>query len=162
MFEYAANVLKEGVEKVEWFPEYGCLIIEHDIFDHVADTVALRVLGLDEHQFELHGGRNCSVYDHTSRATDFVDLYVGLAVKDNDVIQKFQNIYAIASQRTGDKRSGRRGNQGHQKTPAFIHALTRQAYACKCENKCGCFEEAPNGGFTDCGLHTGGLPRDTR
>ena len=43
--------------------------------------------------------------------------------------------------------------QGHQKTPAFIHALYREAF--------GKPNQTPRGGFTDVGLHTGGQERDT-
>lgn len=42
---------------------------------------------------------------------------------------------------------------GHQKTPAFIRALFRQAF--------GATNQCPRGGFTDVGQHTGSKERDT-
>lgn len=68
-------------------------------------------------------------------------------------------------QRKGDARSAAGGRKGHQKTPAMMRAVALQALATLEAKVAGdkreLPEELPKGGFTDVGLHTGGLPRDT-
>ena len=61
------------------------------------------------------------------------------------------------SKRHGDKRSAAGGKQGHQRTPAFIHAILKQSL----DNNTSSDEMQPLGGLTDVGLHTGGEKRDT-
>jgi hypothetical protein len=58
----------------------------------------------------------------------------------------YQEIFAKATEKAGDDRSAAKGSQGHQKTPAFIHALCTQALS-------GNPEAAirPKGGLTDVG-----------
>lgn len=51
-----------------------------------------------------------------------------------------------------------KGAKGLQRTPAFVHGLVLAALAgAASASGAG----APRGGFTDVGLHTGGIPRDT-
>ena len=61
-----------------------------------------------------------------------------------------------AQQRKGDKRSAAANDQGNQKTPTMIQAVLVDALASEEDGV-----TAPRGGFTDVGLHTGGLPRNT-
>ena len=61
-----------------------------------------------------------------------------------------------AAERKGDKRSAAGNEQGNQKTPAMIQAVLQDALAKREEGV-----TPPRGGFTDVGLHTGGLPRNT-
>jgi hypothetical protein len=78
-----------------------------------------------------------------------------------------QELMSDAQSRTGDRRSAAGGQQGHQRTPAFVYALVRQAL----EDTKGdhgtsggvaaAGMQQPRGGFMDVGLHTGGTPRDT-
>jgi hypothetical protein len=86
-------------------------------------------------------------------------------------LRTLQDLLRKAEARKGDNRSAAGGKQGHQKTPAFVHALALQALEitiAEGEAGCGSNDEAdeveprqPRGGFTDVGLHTGGTPRDT-
>eukprot|EP00978_Attheya_sp_CCMP212_P023960 scaffold74582_cov30-Attheya_sp.AAC.1 len=77
----------------------------------------------------------------------------------------FNRFLSNAMQRKGDKRSATGNQQGHQFTPALIHALLLQAKNCPClpeGDNCSCSEQLPPmGGFTDNGRHTGGEPRNT-
>lgn len=70
-----------------------------------------------------------------------------------------------ASLKRGKKRSAAGGQQGHQKTPAMIVALLKDAKAAlPCVNTAEWSpqgEFVPHDGFTDVGLHTGGRPRET-
>lgn len=72
-----------------------------------------------------------------------------------------------AQERKGEKRSAAGNNQGHQKTPAFLHALVLDAVLVVLKNidlddfiQSG-RQHPPRGGFTDVGLHTGGQYRNT-
>ena len=65
-------------------------------------------------------------------------------------------LLAQAAARKGEKRTAAANDQGHQKTPSMIKAVLEDALAGRDD---GC--TAPRGGFTDVGLHTGGLPRNT-
>lgn len=73
-----------------------------------------------------------------------------------------QAVMAQVAERKGDARSAAGGRQGHQKTPAMVRAAALQALAqLRAEEGAKVAEEVPQGGFTDVGLHTGGLPRGT-
>ncbi|KAK3247009.1 hypothetical protein CYMTET_43478 [Cymbomonas tetramitiformis] len=61
---------------------------------------------------------------------------------------------------TGGKRSAANNKQGHQKTPSFILALVRDARNAVAGDA-PATKSAPLGGFTDVGLHTGGIARST-
>ena len=65
-------------------------------------------------------------------------------------------LLAKAAQRKGDKRSAAANDQGNQKTPTMIQAIMVDALSGREEGV-----TAPRGAFTDVGLHTGGLPRNT-
>ena len=84
----------------------------------------------------------------------------------------FEMLLAEVQQRKRDKRSAVNG-QGHQKTPAMVYALLKQAQQVDWETDIVDGDEQdimrvaskpevlPQGGFTDVGLHTGGKPRNT-
>ena len=118
------------------------------------------MIGLDEHELEVHSGSNG--YEFSSVAKSYRCLHVGeLTTGDNRkrFDTKFANLLKEAQSRTGDERSAAGEKQGHQKTPAFIHAILVQALG---NIDIGLNSEVlPKGGFTDVGLHTGGNPRDT-
>jgi hypothetical protein len=86
-------------------------------------------------------------------------------------LELLHNLIRQAEMVTGNSRSAAGGKQGHQKTPAFVHALALKALEitiAEAEAGSGSKDEAeeveprqPRGGFTDVGLHTGGTPRDT-
>ena len=72
---------------------------------------------------------------------------------------RLKKLLCEAEARTGDKRSAASGKHpGHQKTPAFVLSLVKTAVTINVEGK---RPYLPKGGFTDVGLHTGGIPRDT-
>lgn len=80
--------------------------------------------------------------------------------KQWDVLfSNLQEALATASERKGDRRTAAGGNQGHQRTPAMISALLKDAKAALDGDSTA--DHLPAGGFTDVGLHTGGSPRDT-
>lgn len=98
---------------------------------------------------------------------------------DGSMVKAFdrhlQAAMAVVAERKGDARSAALGRQGHQKTPAMVAAAVQQALAqtraeAAAAARSGSSgpgqapvvpEAVPQGGFTDVGLHTGGLPRDT-
>jgi hypothetical protein len=140
---------------MQFFPGYGCVLIFHNDIVQRHDSLSITILGLDSHDHVVHSGHN--QYQFSSIAQNYAEIHVGeigLATKQ-DFLNRFQKLLDKASCRKGDKRSAAGGKQGHQKTPAFIHALLVQALNYNCP------EVLPRGGFTDVGLHTGGEARDT-
>ena len=117
-------------------------------------------MGLDKFELEVQEGTTFSSFAH-----HFQSFGIGPGAREQMELvfgEKFTKIFDNASARTGKSRSASVGKQGHQRTPVYIRALFQQAYQCDCDGKCFCEEVLPKGGMTDCGLHTGGLERDTR
>ena len=86
----------------------------------------------------------------------------------NNLIAVLHTLLKEAEYRKKNKRSAAFNEQGHQKTPAFIHALLLGAFDVvssgmdqKDADDNAVEKHKARGGFTDVGLHTGGLPRDT-
>jgi hypothetical protein len=166
-FEYTINAFESGkqegnsVPRIEWFPAYGCAIIYHTARGQWSSKINIDVIGLDKHEQEVHFGKTS--YQFSSTAKSFVCLHVGEINAENigNFLTKFQKLFNAKIQKTGNERSAAGGRQGHQRTPAFIHAVLRQTLACPCEGKCSCKDFLPLGGLTDVGLHTGGEKRDT-
>ena len=147
---------------IQWFPGYGCVLILHNEIVQRHDSLSVTVLGLDSHEHVVHSGQ--SQYQSSSIANNFAEIHVGEIVLSSkqDFLSRFLKLFLEASNRKGDKRTAPAGGkQGHQKTPAFIHALLVQALKCHCLDECSCEKVPPRGGFTDVGQHTGGLARDT-
>ena len=121
------------------------------------DKVSLTLVCLDGWKFEMQGGSSRS---HFSSATDVTPLHVGIV--SHQEFDKFCSIFLRklekVKSRTGEERSAATNKQGHQKTPSMIQALMMDTLAAL-EN--GDVSTLPRGGFTDVGLHTGGLPRNT-
>jgi hypothetical protein len=155
---------------LEYFPEYGSLVMAHPHPQQLAGMVSVTVLGMDEYQFGLHPTTTTTGYDYLSQAPTYKVLFVGTLV-DSDLDRfksRFLQILSTArNECKGNKRSAaKKGDQGHQFTPALIHAMLIQAKRCKCcssndNNTCKCSPVPPKGGFTDNGQHTGGNPRNT-
>lgn len=161
---YCTLVLRDADNKISWFPQYGCALLEEHGAGCIARTVALNTIGLDAYHFEMHGFRGSNKHNHTSYANDYEILHIGTSTQETVKIfhKKFSRLLDKASSRKGDHRSAADGRQGHQRTPAFIHALQRQAFLCRCPKSCcSCPPQVPRGGFSDVGLHTGGAGRDT-
>lgn len=147
----------EAFERVEWFPGYGCALMK-SVSGCPSGEVTLNLIALDLHRFQTTSKLSASGYNYvdTAFATDFEILHIGIG--DLEELPKleraFQHLLSSAQEKTGDQRSARGVKQGHQRTPAFIHALYRQVLL-------GSVNELPRGGMTDVGLHTGGVQRST-
>ncbi|KAL3804145.1 hypothetical protein HJC23_013664 [Cyclotella cryptica] len=141
---------------VEWLPGYGSAVMK-SVYGCSSGEVTLNLIALDQHRFQTTSKLSASGYDYvdTAFATDFEVLHIGICTLDQlpTVDDAFRRLLSSAQAKTGDARSARGGKQGHQRTPAFIHALYRQVF--------GSGEELPRGGMTDVGLHTGGKQRST-
>ncbi len=145
---------------INWFPGYGCVVLFHHANDQWSGEISIDVIGLDKHEHEMHFGKN--QYQSTSLAESYTTLHVGTIAVDEKVMfdTKFRQKFDEKRARKGDERSAAGGKQGHQKTPAFIHAVLIEALTCECNEDCAC-NVLPIGGLTDVGLHTGGLEGDT-
>lgn len=77
-------------------------------------------------------------------------------MKSLDIVKSgFHKGMSRAQEEKGEKRSAGSNAQGHQFTPSMIHALLMEAASSSGT------KSSPKGGFTDCGIHTGGHPRNT-
>jgi hypothetical protein len=167
LMESAKNDDGSCIQWLNFFPEYGCLVVAHSHDQHsLVGTVRVKVLGLDAYEFGLHPRTEDRTYDHVSHAGKFKPIDVGtLHSSDLDRFKTrlFQILSTARTQCGGDGRSASGGKQGHQYTPAFIHAIARQAKTCPCaiKKECNCTKVVPKGAFTDNGRHTGGEPRNT-
>ena len=141
---------------IEWLPKYGAAILGRPT---IHGEYHLSVIGLDKWEFVVHSspqGRS-----HTAYSSGYsIAFAMNTEAQWGDLIQKFRKIFSKAIQNTGNKRSAYYNEQGHQKTPAFIYAVLNDAITqIQVETEHNLTK--PRGGFTDVGLHTGGLPRDT-
>ena len=151
------NCKTQSIPCIEWSPDYGCAIIFHSAQDQCSTNMKLNVSGLDKHEEEVHIGEKG--YQFSSVANSYVNLHVGeKRMEEKEKFwNRFQSTLSIVSKRHGDQRSAAGGKQGHQRTPAFIHAILKQSL----DNNTSSDEMQPLGGLTDVGLHTGGEKRDT-
>jgi hypothetical protein len=148
-----------AIKWLKWLPRYGSIIVAHAFPGQIPGTVALSVLGLDPHSLSLHAQRpgESGVYDYLGRASDYVELSVGLVLEKSlqEITKRFEQGLADAQKEIGERRSAGHNAQGHQLTPSMIQAILLDAAA-----PTGT-KHKPAGGFTDCGIHTGGRPRNT-
>lgn len=162
----AANVLlgKElcgrSIERVE--TGYGAVVIvAGDSTDSTASHVW--VIGLDEWKFRIHAG---APTPEAGRAP--VQFHAGkIATASRSVFRTFYgHVISTAQTKHGDQRSAQNAGGGHQKTPAFIDAVAREAVRLVNAGVRELTKEykpdlKPRGGTTDVGRHTGGEARDT-
>jgi hypothetical protein len=72
-----------------------------------------------------------------------------------------QTVHTLAEQRRQAKVK-EHSKSGFQRTPAFILAVIKDALVqLQPQQGCSRQDSMPRGGFTDVGLHTGGMPRAT-
>lgn len=142
-------------ERIDFMPEYGCALMKSKA-GCASGVIALNLIALDLHQFETRSERTPDGYHYVDDASPggYQVLHVG---KCNLVDLKarrevFSSKLAAARTRTGEKRSAAGGEQGHQRTPGFIHALCREAFGMQ-------QTQLARGGWTDVGMHTGGQER---
>lgn len=159
-FQFAIQILKKSDQcsNCLWLPGYGCAVLK-STNGCQSGEVALNLISLDLHRFETRSKSSSGVHSYvdTGIATDYEVLHIGTCTIEElpEKEQAFQSLLAKVQSRTGDKRSASGGKQGHQRTPAFIHALWQQVFSASA------VEVLPRGGFTDVGLHTGGESRST-
>jgi hypothetical protein len=148
-----------AIKWLKWLPRYGSAIVAHSFPGQIPGTVALSVLGLDPHCLSLHATRpgESGEYDYLGRASDYVELSIGLVLEMSlkEIAERFEHGLSNAQKETGERRSAGHNAQGHQLTPVMIQALLLDAAAPTGTKR------KPAGGFTDCGIHTGGHPRNT-
>ncbi|KAG3203591.1 hypothetical protein PC128_g2483 [Phytophthora cactorum] len=141
-----------------WLPMYGCAIQRTMLS---ATKVELKVIFVDGWERMLHflpTGQcvHCSV-PKTYHFLCCGDL-------DTDLVEKYEDAFQLellqAQRRHGSLRSAKTHELGHQKTPQFIKAVVQRAIASITGISESC-SITPQGGTTDVGQHTGGLPRDT-
>lgn len=149
---------------VSWTPfsEYGCsLVAVSSLGCNGFETARLHLLGPDQWAFNIE--ISCS--SASPPVGLFVDLCVGELPRANlqALLETVATLLRKAKQKKGDQRSAAGGKQGHQKTPAFIEALVRDALKGAVEDRTveDRTKHQPKGGFTDVGLHTGGEARVT-
>lgn len=165
ILSWATGVLMDRGEgrslRVEWFGEYGCGAIMEDsssssqvfpICTHIT------LISLDAWRFCVHTGAGGRQF--TSHSDMYEVLHVGEVADPVEFLALFsKNLADAQHERKGDKRSAASNIQGHQRTPAFIFAVMRDAIKELAGN--GRTHMPPPGGFTDVGLHTGGRARPT-
>ncbi|KAG4063611.1 hypothetical protein PC123_g1597 [Phytophthora cactorum] len=141
-----------------WLPMYGCAIQRTMLS---ATKVELKVIFVDGWERMLHflpTGQcvHCSV-PKTYHFLCCGDL-------DTDLVEKYEDAFQLellqAQRRHGSLRSAKTHELGHQKSPQFIKAVVQRAIASITGISESC-SITPQGGTTDVGQHTGGLPRDT-
>jgi hypothetical protein len=149
---------------IRWLPDYASAIIVHHANFQLPGTVNITIIGLDSHSFSMHHD-DADGYMHEADALDYKIRMAGTTEEEKvrAFWARFNEILMTAQTSRGGRRSAAGGDQGHQFTPALIHAVATQSINCPCEETkaCSCQELVPKGGFTDVGCHTGGLPRNT-
>lgn len=142
---------EEPHERIDWMPKYGCALMKSKA-GCTSGVIALNLISLDLHQFDTRSEPSSNGYNYVDNAssTGYQLLHIGTCDIDDLKTRQdsFSGKLAAAQTRTGDKRSAAGGQQGHQKTPAFIHALYREVFSMQ--------HQSPRGRWTDVGMHTGG------
>lgn len=147
---------------VKWFPEYACALIS--TVEHVG-VVNLRLVSLDGWQFHMHAGSTGRTHCGLAGSDAAVALCIDPVPRCRweEYCSFADELLAKAKTRTAEKRSAEGNAQGNQKTPAMIQAVLIDARLGLDNHevipKDGLTK--PRGGFTDVGLHTGGLKRNT-
>ena len=147
---------------VKWFPEYACALIS--TVEHVG-VVNLRLVSLDGWQFHMHAGSTGRTHCGLAGSDAAVALCIDPVPRCRweEYCSFADELLAKAKKRTAEKRSAEGNAQGNQKTPAMIQAVLIDARLgldnLQTIPKDGLTK--PRGGFTDVGLHTGGLKRNT-
>lgn len=124
----------------------GCYILR--LTRVLDDRLFLYVLGLDKWKFCEYK----SVTYAECEGTALVHCGVIDVCDVDKVKEEFHSKMAEAEKSHGDKRNAGANDVGNQKTPGFVAFILRKALGIKSEN---------TGGFTDVGMHTGTVPRNT-
>lgn len=145
-----------GGVSLHFYGAYGCVLAActpAETCGPVAET-QLVLLAPECWRYEIRGNSS------TALPTALSNLSVGVVARselDAMLSEVAQRISTAEQTIRGDDRSAKgTERQGLQKTPAWVQAVFWDALA-----KTGAPQQAPCGGFTDVGLHTGGIPRAT-
>ncbi|PRW58669.1 hypothetical protein C2E21_2704 [Chlorella sorokiniana] len=165
----------DGLASAWSYGEYGCLVVplqpgQPDI-GPVPGSLSLLLVGLDSWRWDVHSTDGGGI-QHTATCDGSSVLCLGQVASSQlgALRRNMDSAMAAVAERKGDARSAAIGRQGHQKPPAMVAAALRQALAqTHSDASAGKGKQQavkvpeclPQGGFTDVGLHTGGLPRDT-
>lgn len=141
-----------------WLPMYGCAIQRTMLS---ATKVELKVIFVDGWERMLHFLPTGQCVHGSAPKTHHLLCCADLSA---NLMKKYDAAFQLellqAQRRHGSKRSAKTHELGHQKTPQFIKAVVQRAVASATD-----VDESssitPQGGTTDVGQHTGGLPRDT-
>ncbi|KAI8827365.1 hypothetical protein BJ741DRAFT_556087 [Chytriomyces cf. hyalinus JEL632] len=156
-FGLTSAIPQQGVpvRVYRWFPGYGCALLLELICEGM---LGVKLLFPDRW---AHKSKRIATGESVEYSVPLSNEAMFFSTVDSDLFisrqfeEAFDKALMNAETRTGDRRTAAAGQQGHQKTPAFIAALVRQVLASTRA------EEHPFGGTTDVGLHTGGRPRCT-
>ncbi|KAJ3031469.1 UNVERIFIED_CONTAM: hypothetical protein HDU68_003800 [Siphonaria sp. JEL0065] len=145
-----------------WFPEFGCALVLESVD---MTEFSLQLLFLDKWEYYSRRRGTGHHDEYSSPSLDSVGLiHVGTVEKelfDSRFAPCFNDSFSTSRKRYGEQRSAASGQQGHQKTPAFIKAVLLQTLTAM-QVKAGSVDPfVPFGATTDVGLHTGGKPRST-
>ena len=158
-----SGALGASGKHVIWRPEYACALL---CSKEQVDVVDLRLVCTDGWQFRMHPNGSGHTHCALGGADACVLLVVGTVPlkKWDDFMSTADRLLAAAQARMGDKRSAESNRQGNQKTPAMMQAVLIDALAVVNHDQKIPDEGLthPRGGFTDVGLHTGGIKRDTQ
>lgn len=146
---------------ISWFDEYGCASFACVT---AAAKICLSLICLDGWTFKIHAGPEKRFHSSQPRCGQPIILFVGNIPEENYNMfnSKFKELLGKAQQRKGSERSAGDGSQGHQKTPAMIQAIMIDAINTTSSSKKRKVDPClPRGAFTDAGVHTGGLRRNT-
>lgn len=155
-----------GRPYVWWFAGYGCALLATVPFP---SKVCLELICLDEWTFEMHSGptgRTHTAHVGRDSASHLPDRHINARAFES-FCELVTILLSRAQTRHGRKRSAASNEQGHQKTPAMIKAVMKDAFDrldtymadLSTEIEEGC--TPARGGFTDVGLHSGGHRRNT-
>ena len=164
----AASALLSGslgasTPHVIWQPEYACALL---CSMEQVDVVDLRLVFVDGWAFKMQP--NGATHTHSAHVSaDAAGVLVVGTVplkKWDDYMSTADQLLQAAQARMGDKRSAESNRQGNQKTPAMMQAVLLDALEAVIHKQKIPSEGLthPRGGFTDVGLHTGGIKRDTQ
>ncbi|WIA28503.1 hypothetical protein OEZ86_011046 [Tetradesmus obliquus] len=159
---------------IDWLPSYGCALLALQPLDDAGldlqllpDHLALHLVCLDDWNFHMHsstGGAIC----HTASSASHASLCCGHVPADNfsTLVQTMHT--RIEQRRQAKAKAKDNSKSGFQRTPAFILAVIKDALVevqqqqQQQQQQRSCRQDSmPRGGFTDVGLHTGGMPRAT-
>ena len=150
----------ESLGGPKWFPKYGCALVSSpQSFGN--SFLHFRLIGLEG--WYLHMYHQDSGATYTSSPQGWFEFEVGDVSLDTvpTFIDQLSKTLEQVKNLKGEQRSAAEGGQGHQKTPAFIHALIRQTLRSLDETSDNGTKILPFGGTCDVGRHSGGLSRMT-